>query len=276
MPPSDSHSSCHAGSPETIEIAGQSVLVHRFDAVGSTNDLARQWLQENPTPRPAAWIAASQSAGKGTRGRSWASPRGGLWMSVAMPLGDSPEQALAGLGIRVGLAAYRAARSIVTESIAERLKLRWPNDLVIETEAGTVLKLGGTLIDHISSSVVVGIGINANNPAPRADTSGEPLRTPAGSLCEFTGTQIPIQKLKINLLTELCLLIPLPGLPDDLEPELNRALHRPNHPVTVIPRSGESYSGTIRGISRSPESAGALLIERADGSREAVTTGDIR
>ncbi|MFI4855397.1 MAG: biotin--[acetyl-CoA-carboxylase] ligase [Phycisphaerales bacterium JB065] len=276
MPPSDSHSSCHAGSPETIEIAGQSVLVHRFDAVGSTNDLARQWLQENPTPRPAAWVAASQSAGKGTRGRSWASPHGGLWMSVAMPLGDSPEQALPGLGIRVGLAAYRAARSIVTESIAERLKLRWPNDLVIETEAGTVLKLGGTLIDHISSSVVVGIGINANNPAPRTDAAGTPLRTPAGSLCEFTGTKIPIHKLEIHLLTELCALIPLHGLPDDLEPELNRALHRPGHPVTVVPRSGEIFSGMIAGISRASETVGALLIDRPDGSQTTVTSGEIR
>ncbi len=195
-------------------------------------------------------------------------------MSVAMPLGHSPEKALSGLGIRVGLAAYRAARAVMPASATDRIKLRWPNDLVFETEAGTVLKLGGTIIDHISASVVVGVGINANNPAPRTDEAGDPLRTPAASLCEFARREIPLRDLEFELLAELLALIPRHGLPEDLE--LDRALHRPEHPVTVIPRAGESYTATIAGISRSPETIGGLILDHPDGSRSVLTSGDIR
>jgi BirA family biotin operon repressor/biotin-[acetyl-CoA-carboxylase] ligase len=109
-----------------------------------------------------SWVvAAEQREGRGTRGRTWHSPRGGLWLGV-LRRSERPD-GLALLGLRAGLAvATELDRLISVPSI----QLKWPNDLML-----TDRKVGGILCEarwqgETLSWVAIGLGLNVRNPIP--------------------------------------------------------------------------------------------------------------
>ncbi|MDE2980267.1 MAG: biotin--[acetyl-CoA-carboxylase] ligase [Gemmatimonadota bacterium] len=119
--------------------------------IGSTNDRARVLVREE-SPLPALVVADRQSAGRGRRGRRWASDTPlGLWCTVAR---DWPAGDLGPLSLRVGLAV---ARGIESEARGLRIEVKWPNDLLVSGR-----KLGGILCERAGGAVLVGIGINVN------------------------------------------------------------------------------------------------------------------
>ena len=266
---------CHAGSPEPMAVGAGELLVHRLKTVSSTNDLAKQWLGDAGTDGPAAWIAKVQTAGRGTRGRSWASPEGGLWMSLAVPLSDPTTDILPGLGMRVGLAIARAVRGALPDDRASRVRLRWPNDLIATEADQPPRKLGGTIIERVDTGIVIGVGINVNNPPPRQDGAGSPLRTPAMALADLAERQLPIDRLADAAIRELVRLVPVPGLPADLREEIEGMLYRPESPVRVTGRDGTEQSGIIKGLSPQPQSLGALLLETTEGRIVTVSSGEL-
>lgn len=266
---------CHAGSPTPLRTGSGTVLVHHLDATRSTNDLARTWLTDHAMPVPAAWIAGIQTAGRGTRGRSWASPVGGLWMSLAMPLGDRTSHLLPGLGLRVGLATLRAVRDALPKDTASKVLLRWPNDLVTTQPDEPVRKIGGTITEQAGPGIVVGVGLNVNNAPPATDDAGQPLRTPPVSLAKLAGHELARDRLAESILDHLVRLIPVAGLPKDLFREIEGVLLRPSSPTLVTERDGTEHRGIIRGLSIQPGALGGLLVDLPDGRTITVTGGDL-
>ena len=94
-----------------------------------------------------------QTAGRGTRNRSWVSKPGNLLCTInyAKPLEFTPELFCLLVGIKI------------IESIGNsKVKLRWPNDIVINGK-----KCGGVLITNNGDITKIGIGINLiNHPLP--------------------------------------------------------------------------------------------------------------
>ena len=68
----------------------------RFDVVGSTNDIVRDWLAGG-VPEVCLAVADEQSAGRGREGRTWTAPRGqALLLSLGFrPTWLAPERRLA-------------------------------------------------------------------------------------------------------------------------------------------------------------------------------------
>lgn len=105
-------------------------------------------------------LAEAQTAGRGRRGRCWASPfacgfLGSVFWRFECGLAD-----LGGLSIAVGIALAEAWRARGLD-----VRVKWPNDLWIDR-----CKLGGLLIEaggefHGPSHVVVGLGLNWRLPA---------------------------------------------------------------------------------------------------------------
>lgn len=248
--------------------------MHRLESVASTNDLALAWLDQHAHPRPAIWVAKQQTAGKGTRSRSWASPPGGLWLSIALPLA-APERVIPGLGLRIGLAAYRTCVSVLPGSVSPRLRIRWPNDLIAICPSDSPQKVAGILIERRGDAVAIGIGINANNPPPAVDTSGSAMRTPATSLSDLAGKPLDLLQLETTLLSHILPLATQDGLPPSLLAEIAAALYRPDSPVTLTHRDGSATHGFIVGISTASETLGALVIRDEHGSEQIVATGDL-
>ncbi len=138
----------------------------RFAAVGSTNDVVRAWLDEG-TPEVCLAVADEQTAGRGREGRSWTAPPGvGLLCSVGFrPSWLAPEGAWR-LAAIVALAMADAAEEVA--GLADRaIRLKWPNDLVVEPADGSVRKVGGVLGETVGLGgadprAIVGIGVNGD------------------------------------------------------------------------------------------------------------------
>ncbi|HXM54890.1 MAG TPA: biotin--[acetyl-CoA-carboxylase] ligase [Candidatus Dormibacteraeota bacterium] len=121
--------------------------VIRVDAVPSTQDVARQ------LPVGTVVVAQHQTAGRGRLGRRWEAPPGSaLLASWVMPVHD-----LAPLA--AGVAAARAC--------GDAVRLKWPNDLLLEGR-----KLGGILVERTGHKCLVGTGINLTWAPPGAAVLG--------------------------------------------------------------------------------------------------------
>ena len=124
--------------------------IHHRTRVDSTNDLAAALRDDGAGGRMCV-VADLQWHGRGRAGRSFASPLGGLYVSLLV---DAPTAHVpAGL---VALSAVAAAEAI--EAVAEtRALIKWPNDLWVEGK-----KVGGVLLEAAEPgrAIVVGIGIN--------------------------------------------------------------------------------------------------------------------
>ncbi|MFL5775011.1 MAG: biotin--[acetyl-CoA-carboxylase] ligase [Chloroflexota bacterium] len=138
-----------------------------FPVVASTNDVVRGWLAGGE-PEVCLAVADEQTAGRGRDGRTWtASPGRALLLSLGFrPAWLAPEHTWR-LAAVAGLAMAEAGE--VTAGLAHgTIRLKWPNDLVIEDAAkGTTLKLAGLLgethgLGSRDPTAVVGIGINAD------------------------------------------------------------------------------------------------------------------
>lgn len=125
-------------------------VVHRRERVASTNDEAAA------LPAWHAVIARRQTAGRGRFQRAWVSDEGGLWLSAVVPTGP-PEAGWAALPLAVGVVVAETLRTLGVP----RLRLRWPNDLLVGTR-----KLAGLLVEQFRpGAAVVGMGVNvANRP----------------------------------------------------------------------------------------------------------------
>lgn len=127
------------------ELAG----FHHAASVESTQD----WALGSPLPArgAAVFVADAQRAGRGRRGRVWQTdPEGSLALTVLRRFALPPIR-LAPLGPAVGVAVARALQGLG----ATGLRLKWPNDLVVDDA-----KLAGLLIEARGESVAIGLGVN--------------------------------------------------------------------------------------------------------------------
>lgn len=132
----------------------------RVDAAASTMDLARERLEILPPP---FWVSADrQTDGVGRRGRPWVMATGSLAATLCLVVDDRLRQTPAALSFCAALGLVGAVRECVPE-IADRLALKWPNDLLLDGR-----KLAGILIqtDFAAEPAIafVGIGVNIYPP----------------------------------------------------------------------------------------------------------------
>jgi BirA family biotin operon repressor/biotin-[acetyl-CoA-carboxylase] ligase len=134
----------------------------------STETELERWLARQPPPDtltvPRLVVARRQRFGHGQQGRRWESPAGGVWLSAALPWPAEPQHLAApGLAIALALAEVLIARGA-------RVRLKWPNDLLLLTPTGP-RKLAGLLPGlRLRGSRIrwarIGLGLNGRNPVP--------------------------------------------------------------------------------------------------------------
>jgi len=137
----------------------------RFAVIGSTNDVVRGWLAEG-TNEVALAVADEQAQGRGREGRTWTAPKGkALLLSLGFrPSWLAPDRAWR-IAATASLAMAQAAEA--TTGLKDgTIRLKWPNDLVIDAPDGW-LKLGGVLgetqgLGTADPRVVLGMGVNAD------------------------------------------------------------------------------------------------------------------
>jgi BirA family transcriptional regulator, biotin operon repressor / biotin---[acetyl-CoA-carboxylase] ligase len=154
-------------------------------SVDSTN--AELLRRPAPERGAVALLAETQTSGRGRRGREWASPlAANLYLSVLRVFAGGLAR-LGGLSLVAGVAAVEALHALGYCSV----RLKWPNDLVVASDDGGLVKLGGLLVEgggeHAGPvRAVVGLGLNVRMPGAAAQSVTQPwtdlasLRATAG------------------------------------------------------------------------------------------------
>ena len=175
----------------------------RFGQVGSTNDVVRDWLLAGE-PDVCLAIADEQTAGRGREGRTWtAPPEAALLLSLGFRPSWLEPSRVWQLAASVSLAMAEAAEQIADQP-PKTIRLKWPNDLVVETTGG-IRKIAGVLgeTDGLGSAhpfAIVGIGINADWAA---DDFPPELAETMTSLREVAGRPVDRDALLGAFLTRL-------------------------------------------------------------------------
>jgi BirA family transcriptional regulator, biotin operon repressor / biotin---[acetyl-CoA-carboxylase] ligase len=145
-------------------------------STGSTNADLLAAAEQGAADRTVL-VADTQTAGRGRRDRTWASPPGtGLYLSVLLRPTTVPAARLGTIGMVAGLALMHAAGEAGVTTT-----LKWPNDLL----AGEA-KCAGVLSEAAEQAVVVGVGVNVG--ALPGDVPAGPGGLAATSLAEHGST----------------------------------------------------------------------------------------
>jgi BirA family biotin operon repressor/biotin-[acetyl-CoA-carboxylase] ligase len=227
--------------------------VEVFDELASTSAdcVARA---EAGAPAGLVIMAARQSAGRGSRGRTWQTAPGNLAMSVLV----RPDWPLAQAGFLSLLAGVAVAEALAAQG-APGVMLKWPNDVML---GGA--KLGGILIDAAPRGdrlgwAVIGIGLNL---AAAPDLPGR-MTTCLTSHGIFVAAHDMAQAILTRLDHWL-----------SASPAAIRAawlaLAHPAGTVMEVAAFGATRHGLFAGLS----AEGELLLQTADG-HERFNTGEI-
>lgn len=145
------------------QISSDIPLVNVSTVVTSTNEIIKQRIKSGALAELAVGsviLAEAQTAGRGRRGRTWASPLGAsLYLSMHWRF-EQGIHATMGLSLAIGIAIAEA----LTELGVNDIGLKWPNDIYYQGRklAGILIELEGQATD--SCDVVIGIGLNVSLP----------------------------------------------------------------------------------------------------------------
>lgn len=141
-------------------------------SIGSTNAELIARVEAGKAGEGRLWLTAGeQTAGRGRRGRSWSSPAGNLYASLALIDPAPPEHV--GLLPLVAALAVRDAVAAELEGVEATVALKWPNDVLIEGAKCCGILLEATVMPDGRQAIVIGCGINIG--AHPLDT---PIRPP--------------------------------------------------------------------------------------------------
>ncbi len=135
----------------------------RRDRVGSTNEEAKRLARAGAAAGTVVW-ALEQTAGRGRRGRPWASPRGNFYASLVLRPACPADRAA-----RLGFAAALAVGDALTEVVPGLggLACKWPNDVLLASRKAAGLLLESEIDPEAAlhggadlAFLVIGVGIN--------------------------------------------------------------------------------------------------------------------
>jgi BirA family transcriptional regulator, biotin operon repressor / biotin---[acetyl-CoA-carboxylase] ligase len=229
--------------------------VHYSHTTDSTNRQAREEAAGGAAEGTLV-VAEMQSAGRGRLGRSWLSPRGGIWLSLVLRPPLPPYRAHL-ITLLAAVAAVEATTAVA--GIAPGIK--WPNDLLLKGR-----KLAGILTEVSAEMervnyLVVGVGLNANIPA---DCFAGELAGQATSLLAETGK--PVSRVAwVRAFLECFETSYFAAQDKGFEDILNRWRR---HSVTLGQHVRMSTGGrTTDGVALDIDEQGALLVRTHDGTK---------
>jgi BirA family biotin operon repressor/biotin-[acetyl-CoA-carboxylase] ligase len=171
---------------------GHRVEIH--SSVSSTNELALERARSGELPGLVI-VAERQTAGRGRRGRGFASAPGlGVWSTTLLDPPSDPE-----LAPRLSLVAAIAVARAVEAETGVRPGVKWPNDVRIEGR-----KICGILVEARTRGAalfaVAGIGVNVHH---RLEEFPVEIRNQAGSVEALTRARVERGRLLVRIVGEL-------------------------------------------------------------------------
>lgn len=226
-----------------------------YDEVSSTNAAALALL--SGCSNGTVILAETQTQGRGRLSRPWASPPGGIWMSLVlkpiMPLCHVYQ-----INMAVSVALCRALYA----QFGLNVGIKWPNDLLIkELKICGILMEVGAQVDRLDYAVV-GVGLNAND-----DLSQFPADWRSSSLAVELGHDIDRCDLICRILEEIEVAIEKMGSIEIFEEWRSRSLTL-NKQVRITYAAGDLVGEAV-----DLAEDGALILQIGDKQKR-VLAGD--
>lgn len=224
-------------------------------AVSSTNEAALACARD--CQNGTVILAETQTKGRGRLSRSWASPPGGIWMSLIL----KPKMPLAHV-YQINMAVAVALCRAISSTLGLEAGIKWPNDLLIREKkiCGILMEIGAQ-VDRLDYAVV-GLGLNANN-----DPSGFPAEWRSTSLAEELGHDIDRCELICRILEAIEAAYEIMATPEIYEQWRSRSLTLKRQ-VRITSEAGDQVGQVV---DLAPD--GALLLQVADEEKR-ILAGD--
>ena len=232
-----------------------------LDVVDST--MAEAARCASSLDRPTWIMARHQTAGRGRRGKIWASPTGNFAATYVMKPGGNPGTA----ALRSFSAANALFEALALKIDRDKLSLKWPNDVLLNggKVAGILLESTGRggVIDWLS----VGIGVNLKTVPTDIGRTDFPAVSLEGEGGEATDQDEFLSLLASNFATEERLFQEF-GFAHIREKWLRNAA-RLGEVITARTARGE-VTGTFDTV----DASGHLVLETATG-RVTIPAADV-
>lgn len=237
-------------------------LLRHLAEVDSTNEEARRMAADN-VAAPHWIVADMQTAGRGRRGRNWASPTGNLMTTLYLPATNLKPNEAGQLAFVAGLALETTVRHFVGE--AAQVSLKWPNDVLINGHKASGILLESAMQDNKVSWLAVGLGLNlASHPS---DTP-----YPATDIAAITGhapKNLEVLEILATAFDALYRQWQMGGFAPMLA-AWRMVAHGLGSPMVARLEDHE-----IEGVFRDINDDGALVLKDAAGEKHVIEAGDV-
>lgn len=134
------------------------VKIINLDTVSSTNDYLKQ-LAKGEVKENTVVIANKQTNGKGTKGRSFISKEGGVYLSILVrPILQGFDATL------ITSATAVAVSDAIDEISGKNTDIKWVNDVYLDNKKVSGILCESVIINGEIPFIVVGIGVNLFKP----------------------------------------------------------------------------------------------------------------
>lgn len=212
------------------------------------------------------WITAGeQTAGRGRRGRGWTTGAGNLAASLLL-IDPAPRAIAATISFVAAVAVHQATVDVAGPAVAERLALKWPNDMLLDRTKVAGILVEGEVLPSGAFAVVIGIGVNCVSHPD--ETGGQA----AGDFRE-RGLPVDAEALFSRLAFRM----------DEEIGRWDRGHDFPTVRAAWLARAvgiGEPIrvnlaGGSVTGHFEALDEAGQLILLRDDGRRQSIGAGDV-
>lgn len=131
-----------------IQAVHPAIQVEVFEKISSTNTYAQQHVDQT---HMTAVVATEQTAGYGRQGRSFYSPKTGLYLTFVVPFDVVATKTP---GIITTLIAL-ATQNVLAQAFQVMTEIKWVNDLYRHDK-----KVAGILVEQTDQAYVIGMGLN--------------------------------------------------------------------------------------------------------------------
>ncbi len=244
--------------------------IHYYSEVDSTNNVAKV-LADEGADEGTVLIAETQTHGRGRQARAWFSSKStGLYLSIILRPKVPP--------VKVPTLTLLSA-VVVSESLDQAIKaiamnqpvvldVKWPNDVLINSKKVCGILSEMAMKENKGAYVIVGIGININS-----ENFPPPLSAIATSLYLETGIKFARVKI-LGLLLKTFQAWYKDFVAQNFDAIFRRWCELSTYAYGKkirFEKNGDMINGTTRGLN----DEGALLVEKTDGSIEAIFAADI-
>jgi BirA family transcriptional regulator, biotin operon repressor / biotin---[acetyl-CoA-carboxylase] ligase len=248
--------------------------LYHYNKIKSTQLLAISLAETNiNTEHGTVIVADEQDEGIGRGKKKWASPRGGLWMSLII----KPKIDFAKINMISVISAISVCEAINDISQLKTF-IKWPNDVLINEK-----KLAGILIDtNINNNkndyIIIGIGINID-----VDISKINLSIASNNIIPTRVTSIHNETKSKNIDRFILMKQLLRKIDFYLSLLENDRYHKKiieiykklsnivGKRIIIYHESLKKYSGIVKDI----DNGGGLILERDDKLLEIIYSGEI-